>query len=154
MGIEIERKFLVKDDSWKAEASEGLVCKQGYLASDRGTTVRIRVMGEKAFLTIKGATHGVSRPEYEYEIPVPDAEGMLRLCTHAPVEKTRYLIEHAGMTWELDVFAGRNAGLVMAEIELEAEEQSFERPPWAGDEVSRDGRYYNSYLAAKPYASW
>jgi adenylate cyclase len=154
MGIEIERKFLVKDDSWKAEASAGLVCKQGYLVSDGGKTVRIRVMGTKAFLTIKGATRGLSRSEYEYEIPVPDAEGMLQLCATAPVEKTRYLIEHAGMTWELDVFAGRNSGLVMAEIELEAEDQPFELPGWAGDEVSRDRRYYNSYLAAMPYSNW
>ncbi|VGO12947.1 Inorganic triphosphatase [Pontiella desulfatans] len=154
MGIEIERKFLVKDDSWKEHADDGLVCKQGYLASDRDKTVRIRVMGEKAFLTIKGATYGLSRSEYEYEIPVIDAEGMLQFCATAPVEKTRYLIEHVGMTWELDVFMGANAGLIMAEIELDSEDQPFELPAWAGEEVSGDVRFYNSHLAQKPFTRW
>ena len=154
MGIEIERKFLVKDGSWREQAGAGLSCKQGYLVTDRDKVVRIRVMGEKAYLTIKGATYGLSRSEYEYEIPVIDAEGMLQFCANVPVEKTRYLIEHAGMTWELDVFTGMNAGLIMAELELESEDQEFELPAWAGEEVSGDERYYNSYLTKKPYSRW
>ncbi len=153
MGIEIERKFLVKDDSWKAEAGEGQVYRQGYLCSGHGKTVRVRIIGAQAFLTIKGPTNGISRSEFEYEIPVADAEAMLSLCGNL-VEKTRYIIEHAGMPWELDVFAGANDGLVMAEIELDAEDQSIELPDWAGEEVSGDPRYYNAYLAEHPFAKW
>jgi adenylate cyclase len=154
MGIEIERKFLVKDDSWKEHVEKELVCKQGYLVSDRNSTVRVRVIGDKAFLTVKGATYGLSRSEYEYEIPVMDAEGMLQFCPNAPVEKTRYLVRHAGMTWEVDVFEGQNSGLVMAEIELESEGQEFERPAWIGKEVSGDERYYNGYLSQNPFRRW
>ena len=153
MGIEIERKFLVKDGSWKEQSDEGLVCRQGYLASDRESTVRVRVIGDKGFLTIKGATYGLSRSEYEYEIPAIDAEGMLQFC-RSMVEKTRYLIEHGGMTWEVDVFGGYNGGLVLAEIELESEDQEFDLPDWAGEEVSGDVRYYNSHLAQHPFRSW
>ena len=154
MDIEIERKFLVKGDGWKAAADAGLACRQGYLAAEPEKTVRVRIIGEQAFLTIKGATSGISRSEFEYGIPVDDAEALLALCGGAVVEKTRYFIEHAGMVWELDVFSAANEGLVMAEIELEAEDQSFELPDWAGQEVSGDSRYYNAYLARHPFTTW
>lgn len=153
MAIEIERKFLVENDSWKEEAGEGQVCKQGYLCSGNGKTVRVRIMGNKAFLTIKGPTNGISRSEFEYEIPPVEAQGMLDLCGN-PVEKTRYFIQHAGMQWELDVFAGANEGLVMAEIELDAEDQNIDLPEWAGEEVSGDTRFYNAYLAEYPFSTW
>ena len=152
MGIEIERKFLVEGDAWKAVAGEGLACRQGYLDSGKGTTVRVRIIGERAYLTIKGATSGITRSEFEYEIPVPDAESLLALCDGQEVEKTRHFVEYGGMTWELDVFSGRNEGLVMAEIELEAEGQSFELPPWVGVEVSADPRYRNGHLARHPFS--
>ena len=153
MGIEIERKFLVKDDSWKADADHGRICRQGYLLSDGGLTVRVRVIGAKAFLTIKGPSNGISREEFEYEIPTADAEALLAQCGKR-VEKVRYLISHAGMVWELDVFAGANEGLVMAEIELESEGWEFGLPEWAGEEVSGDPRYYNAYLAEHPFTGW
>lgn len=153
MGIEIERKFLVKDGSWKAAADTGRGCRQGYLLSDGGMTVRIRVIGEKAFLTLKGPSNGISRMEFEYEIPCADAEALLALCGKR-VEKVRHLVSYAGMVWEVDVFAGANEGLVMAEIELEAEGQKFELPEWVGEEVSGDPRYYNAYLADHPFTGW
>ncbi len=153
MGVEIERKFLVENDSWKKGAGAGVACKQGYLISDEQKTVRVRVIGKEAYLTIKGATTGISRAEFEYSIPVADAEAMLALCGNV-VEKTRYFIEHAGMTWELDLFAGANAGLVMAEVELESEDQPFDLPRWTGEEVSGDVRYYNAYLSRQPFTTW
>ena len=153
MGIEIERKFLVKDVSWKAAADQGRICRQGYLLSDGGMTVRIRVIGEKAFLTIKGASNGISRMEFEYEIPTVDAEALLELCDNL-VEKVRYLVSYAGMVWELDVFAGANEGLVMAEVELESVGQKVSLPEWVVEEVSGDPRYYNAYLARHPFTGW
>lgn len=154
MGVEIERKFLVKGEAWKMTAGEGVACRQGYLNSGKGTTVRVRIMGEQAFLTIKGATTGITRSEFEYEIPVPDAESMLGLCGNAIVEKKRHFIWHGSMLWELDVFSGANAGLVMAEIELESEDQPFELPEWTGIEVSADPRYRNGHLARHPFHEW
>ncbi len=154
MGIEIERKFLVKEGGWPVAAGEGLMCRQGYLHSDEERVVRVRIIGEQAFLTIKGATIGITRSEFEYEIPVPDAEALLPLCGEAVVEKKRYFIEHGDVTWELDVFSGVNEGLLMAEIELESEEQEFDLPDWAGKEVSSDPRYYNAYLAQRPFSTW
>jgi len=150
MGIEIERKFLVKDDSWRAEADEGMACRQGYLVAEKERTVRVRTMGTKAFLTIKGAAAGISRAEFEYEIPLPDAEALLGLCGGAVVEKMRHRVRHSDMVWEVDVFGGRHAGLVLAEIELEREDQEFEMPGWAGKEVSADPRYCNAVLARPP----
>jgi adenylate cyclase len=152
MGVEIERKFLVKSEAWKSNVSKSLQCRQGYLALDKKKTVRVRVMGQQAFLTVKGATAGISRMEFEYEIDVSDAEQMLMLCEHL-VEKTRHFIEYEGMTWELDVFEGENSGLIMAEIELESEEQLFAMPGWAGKEVSDDVRYFNGYLSKYPYGT-
>ncbi|MEA2068607.1 MAG: CYTH domain-containing protein [Verrucomicrobiota bacterium] len=150
MGVEIERKFLVKNDSWKDQAPEGRICRQGYMVSDRKRTVRVRIMGDQGYLTVKGATDGISRMEFEYEIDRSDAAYMLMLC-ETVVEKTRYLIEHQGMSWELDVFGGANTGLVMAEIELESENQPFSVPDWVGKEVSSDPRYYNANLARNPF---
>lgn len=153
MGVEIERKFLVKGDSWKNEVTQSVSCKQGYMVSDKQKTVRVRIMGEQGFLTVKGSTTGISRMEFEYEIDRPDAAYMMMLC-ESVVEKTRHYIVHAGMTWELDVFEGANAGLVMAEIELDSEEQHVELPDWAGEEVSDDPRYFNGYLSKNPFIRW
>ena len=153
MNIEIERKFLVAGEGWKKFAGEGIACKQGYLAADKRKTVRVRILGDRGFLTVKGATEGISRAEFEYVIDYADAAAMLDLCDSV-VEKTRYVFEQNGVTWELDVFEGANAGLVMAEVELESEDQAISLPDWAGAEVSRDPRYYNAYLAVHPYAAW
>ena len=153
MGIEIERKFLVKDDTWKATAGTGHCCRQGYLCSGAGKTVRVRIMDNIAFLTIKGPTEGISRAEFEYEIPVSDGETLLSMCGNL-VEKTRYIIPHDRMRWELDVFSGDNDGLVMAEIELESEDQEFELPAWVGKEVSGDPRYFNGSLSRYPFCLW
>jgi adenylate cyclase len=154
VGIEIERKFLVEDESWKDASAEGLICRQGYLVSNEAKAVRVRIIGDRAYLTIKGASTGITRSEYEYEIPVSEAETIMELCGDAIVEKTRYFVEHGDMTWELDIFEGVNEGLTMAEIELETENQLFELPPWAGEEVSGDPRYYNAYLSRHPYSTW
>lgn len=154
MGVEIERKFLVRGDSWRATTGEGLDCRQGYLISEGGKTVRVRIMGAQAFLTIKGPTRGITRSEFEYEIPVGDAKDMLPLCGGAVVEKQRYFIAHGGLIWELDVFSGANEGLFMAEIELESEDQKFDVPEWIGAEVSGDPRYYNAQLAQHPFKEW
>ena len=153
MGIEIERKYLVKRDSWKNHTEDGLSCKQGYLYADVEKTIRVRIMGEKAYLTVKGKSAGISRSEFEYEIPVSDASDLMNLCDNI-IEKTRYLIQHKGMIWELDIFEGSNNGLMIAEIELESEDQHFEFPNWVGKEVSDDSRYYNACLARNPFSTW
>ena len=155
MAVEIERKFLVKNDSWRSNVESQARVIQGYLASGTSATVRVRVKGLAAYLTIKGATSGISRAEYEYPIPVEDARAMLRdvaLCP--PIEKTRYRVRVGGHLWDLDLFAGENEGLVRAEVELGSEHVAFEMPGWAGEEVSGDPRYYNSYLARHPYRHW
>lgn len=156
MKIEIERKFLVADDSWRSGAGEGLSCVQGYISSEStDVTVRVRRIGDQGFLTLKGKTEGVSRPEMEYEIPVDDAEYMLKnLCSGRVVSKTRYILPVKGLQWEVDVFSGLNNGLVLAEIELEGEGQPFETPEWLGEEVSHDSRYYNAALARDPFSKW
>ncbi len=150
MGIEIERKFLVKDDSWRAMADAGTLCRQGYLVAEKGKTVRVRVMGTQAFLTIKGAMNGISRVEFEYKIPIADAEALLVLCGDVVVEKVRHRVALGGKVWEVDVFGGSHAGLVLAEIELESENQPFDLPNWLGEEVSTDSRYLNAVLARHP----
>jgi len=154
MAIEIERKFLVRDSSWK----EGVVGKrycQGYLSREKGSTVRVRRVEERAFLTVKGPGDGLSRPEYEYEIPVADGQELLdTLCERPLIEKIRYLIHHAGMVWEVDEFLGDNRGLVVAEIELSSPGQRFEKPLWLGTEVTGDPRYYNSILSRQPFCGW
>lgn len=153
MAQEIERKFLLRDDRWRGGAP-GAEIRQGYLQADAERTVRVRIAGSRAFLTVKGPIKGVSRLEFEYAVPVSEARQMLELCRRPLIEKTRYRIEHAGMVWEVDEFHGENAGLVLAEIELSAENQTFEKPAWVGTEVTGDFRYYNSSLMREPYSRW
>lgn len=153
MGIEIERKFLVHRKLWKPQG-EGVRIAQGYLSTDPERTVRVRVKGSKGYLTVKGRNEGISREEFEYEIPLEDAEAMLALCEPSIIEKQRYLEEVVGHVWEIDVFAGENEGLVLAEIELGHETEGFAMPEWLGDEVSGDKRYYNASLAGHPYREW
>jgi CYTH domain-containing protein len=153
MPTEIERKFLLKDDQWRSLAKGTRYC-QGYLATGN-STVRVRLAGEQGYLTIKGKTAGISRAEYEYAIPVNDAMEMLHtLCQRPLIEKTRYQIDWEGLTWVVDEFAGENAGLVLAEVELQDANQEIALPPWIGEEVSDDPRYYNSNLAKQPFSQW
>lgn len=155
MNTETERKFLVKDDSYKAEAVRSYRITQGYIAHDSGNTVRVRIRDGVGFLTIKGMTSGCSRPEWEIEIPLKDAEDLFALCKPGSVDKTRHIIPAAGGHYfEVDEFHGDNEGLVMAEIELGSEDESFLKPAWLGEEVTGDPRYYNSYLSRKPYRYW
>lgn len=153
MPLEIERKFLVADDSWR-DGSPGTRLSQGYLTRDPGRTVRVRISGEKAWLTIKGNSEGIRRSEFEYDIPLEEGRELLALCLPSVIDKTRYEVEFAGHTWEIDVFHGDNDGLVVAEVELEHESVNPELPPWVGKEVSDDERYFNSCLAVRPYAIW
>jgi adenylate cyclase len=154
MGVEIERKFLVVGDDWRSAVSSSTRIVQGYLTRGE-VTVRVRVRGDRGYLTIKGPSSGITRSEYEFDIPVADAEAMLADLAQGPVvEKTRHLVEVDGHEWELDVFAGANEGLVMAEIELASAEEAFTVPTWAGAEVSDDARYYNVNLAQSPFSQW
>ena len=155
MGREIERKYLVRGDGWRTQANAGTAYRQGYIIGAAHASVRVRMEGKKAKLNIKSATLGVSRHEFEYEIPVAEAQEMLdELCEKPLIEKTRYHVEELGHLWEVDVFEGDNAGLVVAEVELDAEEQQVNLPDWAGDEVSHDKRYYNTSLVKHPYKDW
>jgi CYTH domain-containing protein len=154
MGVEIERKFLLANEGWRGQGIATRM-RQGYLVADPVRTVRVRIEGGRAVLTIKGKTTGASRGEWEYDIPVADATELLDgLCEQPQVEKIRHRIEHAGHTWEVDEFLGLNAGLVVAEIELGAEDEAFEKPGWIGVEVTGDKRYYNSSLIRQPYSQW
>jgi adenylate cyclase len=148
MPVEIERKFLVAGDNWRGSALGQRYC-QGYL-SKGDVTVRVRRAGPRAFLTIKGSGEGMVRPEFEYEIPVEEAEEMFKLCRHPLIEKTRHRVLHQGILWEVDEFAGENAGLVLAEVELEHPDQLLALPEWVGDEVTSDQRYRNSRLVDAP----
>lgn len=139
--------------AWRP-SSAGVEFVQGYLSSDAAKTVRVRLAGDKAFLTIKGQTVGVTRAEYEYEIPLPDAREMLALCGENKISKTRYTEQFAGNIWEIDVFHGANEGLTIAELEMLAEDHEFDRPGWALEEVSHDPRYYNSNLVKFPFREW
>lgn len=155
MGVEIERKFLVVNDSWRKTASPGMRYRQGYLSTDPGNSVRVRVCGDKAWINIKSAVVGVTRREYEYRIPAADAHAILEeLCVKPLIEKTRFIVEHDGLAWEIDVFEGDNAGLVVAELELDSAGEAFTLPAWAGAEVSGDIRYYNQRLVGHPYSEW
>lgn len=154
MGKEIERKFLPRNDGWRAGAP-GVRYRQAYLSTEPQRTVRVRRAGDQAYLTIKGKSVGAARLEYEYPIPVQDADEMLDgLCLKPVIEKTRYRVEHGGLTWEVDEFEGVNAGLVIAEVELESEDQAVELPDWVGEEVTGDQRYYNASLIANPFSTW
>jgi adenylate cyclase len=160
MATEIERKFLLANDDWRAQADAGTQMRQGYLSSgpansEQKASVRVRIVGEHANLNIKSATLGVTRQEYEYPIPLSDANELLNSLADGPlIEKTRYHVGHGKHTWEIDVFAGDNQGLVVAEIELGSEDEQFERPTWVGEEVSDDPRYYNVCLVKHPFKDW
>ena len=154
MAKEIERKFLIEGESWRQGAA-GTTLRQGYLSTVKERTVRVRSVGDKGFLTVKGISVGATRVEYEYEIPAAEAAEMLDgLCERPLIEKVRYRIPFGGLVWEVDEFLGVNAGLVVAEVELADEAQQFERPPWAGAEVTDDPRYFNANLIADPYSTW
>ncbi|MEM7254046.1 MAG: CYTH domain-containing protein [Pseudomonadota bacterium] len=154
MALEIERKFLLASDAWRREADHGVVMRQGYISNAVNGAVRVRIAGDGAWLTIKGATEGVSRTEFEYPIPAEDASDLMALCQGPLIEKTRYRVQRGPHIWEIDVFAGENAGLVLAEIELSSADESFEHPAWIGSEVSDDPRYFNAQLSVSPYRSW
>lgn len=154
MGTEIERKFLVSDDGWRGSVP-GRRIRQGYLCLDPERTVRVRTAGERAWLTVKGPTIGVTRPEFDYAIPLADAQQMLDTLCHQPlIDKTRYKIPLGAHLWEVDEFHGANDGLVIAEVELASETEHFERPAWLGAEVSGDARYFNVNLFRRPYGDW
>ncbi|HAG80020.1 MAG TPA: adenylate cyclase [Cyanobacteria bacterium UBA12227] len=154
MATEIERKFLVKNDRWR-ELATGTVYRQGYISTQKGITVRVRLVGNEGYLTIKSLTQGVSRVEYEYAIPAEDAQEMLdKLCDRPLIEKTRYKIELGSLVWEVDEFAGENQGLIIAEVELTDENQIIDLPDWVGEEVSDDPRYYNANLVQHPFSQW
>jgi CYTH domain-containing protein len=155
MATEIERKFLLKNDQWRALAGSGTRYRQGYLSTDELCTVRVRSDGRRGFLTIKGQGSGLARPEFEYPVPLADAEQMLgTLCRQPLIEKIRYEIRYASHLWEIDEFHGDNAGLLLAEVELASETQRVEIPDWVGEEVTGDPRYYNACLAQHPYSRW
>ena len=154
MATEIERKFLIKGEAWRALA-EGTMDRQGYLNSAKERTVRVRTVGDKAFLTIKGITVGATRAEYEYEIPFADCNALLDDLAEKPlIEKKRYKIRQGEFTWEIDEFFGDNQGLIVAEIELTSEDQQFGKPDWIGEEVTGDPRYFNSNLIKHPFTRW
>ena len=154
MPQEIERKFLVRGNGWRDHGA-GVPYRQGYLSTVAERTVRVRLIRDKGWLTIKGITVGATRAEYEYEIPADEAGQMLdNLCERPLIEKTRYRIEHQGLTWDVDEFDGDNAGLIIAEVELEEEGQAIVLPDWVGEEVTDDPRFYNANLIANPYSTW
>lgn len=154
MGVEIERKFLPSTEAWRAVVGAGTRYVQAYLLTDPDRTVRVRVAGAAAYLTIKGRTHGASRAEFEYPIPVADAEALLALCPRPPVEKIRYRVPLGAHVFEVDEFVGANAGLVVIEVELAHENEDFPRPLWLGDEVTHDTRYANACLIEHPFSTW
>ncbi|MDP9046756.1 MAG: CYTH domain-containing protein [Bacteroidota bacterium] len=155
MGVEIERKFLVDHDKWKqVKKTKGTPYRQGYVLNDDLRTIRVRVTDKKGYITLKGATKGISRKEFEYEIPLADGVELLDGFTSSQVEKIRYRIKFGGKIWEVDEFSGDNGGLITAEIELNNENEEFENPGWVTREVSDDQRYYNSNLSVTPFSKW
>ena len=155
-GLEIERKFLVRNDSFKRQAYDSSRIKQGYICSGRGHTVRVRIRDARGYLTIKGPSEngGLSRYEFEKEITLDEAEQLMKLCEPGTIDKTRYLVKSGSHTFEVDEFYGENEGLVMAEVELGAEDEPYEKPDFIGQEVTGDRRYYNSHLRVNPYSRW
>lgn len=153
MAKEIERKFLVMNNDYKKDV-DGMLYKQGYLSTNPQRTVRVRIVGNQGYLTIKGLSKGATRAEYEYIIPYKDAEELFLLCETPLIEKYRYLVPYKGNAWEVDEFYGENKGLVIAEIELKSENESIELPPWVGTEVTSDPRYYNSNLVRFTFSQW
>lgn len=155
MALEIEHKYLVRSDEWRAGADDGRRMRQGYLANQEGLSIRVRAAGDDAWLNIKHAERLTVRHEYEYPIPIADAEELLDgACNRPLVEKTRYRVEHESHVWEVDVFHGDNEGLIVAEIELESEHEAYARPSWLGADVSDDPRYLNQNLSRQPYSRW
>lgn len=152
--LEIERRFLLADDSWRSSAGEPQRLYQGYISVEKERTVRVRIVGERAWLTLKGYVSDISRSEYEYPIPVADARAMLADLCLFTVEKNRYRVAHGGWVYEIDEFFGDNAPLVLAELELPAENTPFAPPPWLGREITADGRFTNAYLSRHPYGTW
>ncbi len=152
MGKEIERKFMVKKGVWRDKKATKY--RQGYLSTVKERTVRVRTIEDKGYLTIKGLSIGASRLEFEYEIPRQDADALLDICEKPLIEKNRYKVENGGFVWEVDEFSGENQGLIVAELELENEDQYFSRPDWIGEEVTGNPRYFNSNLVKNPYAKW
>jgi adenylate cyclase len=154
MAKEIERRFLVEARKW-SDLGDGLAIRQGYLSVSKICSVRVRTYGDRAFVTMKGATKGITRDEYEYEIPMTDANEILdNLCENPPIEKTRYRVVFKGHTWEVDEYAGANHGLTVAEVELKEAREQVELPDWVDREISGDPRYYNSNLSIKPFTTW
>lgn len=154
MATEIERKFLLAHEGWR-KGARGQCYRQGYLSTEKKRVVRVRTVGDSGYLTIKGATHGISRPEFEYAIPLDDAETMLESLCHRPIiDKTRYRIRHGAHVFEVDEFHGANAGLIVAEVELGSEDEAFDRPDWLGEEVTGDPRYANANLIEHPFSVW
>ncbi len=151
---EIERKYLTRNTSWQSKTEPGLSIRQGYLSTQIERTVRVRTIGQQAWLTIKGKTEHTTRLEFEYEIPVEEAHQLLEICEKPLLEKTRYLLKIDKHTWEIDVFEGENSGLTVAEIELSDESESIDLPDWVGEEVSHDPRYYNANLVKHPFKEW
>lgn len=155
MTLEIERKFLVTPGAWRPEPGRGVRLRQGYLSDDPARTVRVRVAGDLGLITVKGITRGISRLEFEFPIPIAEAEQLLnQLCAHPLIEKLRYRESYGGWTWDIDVFEGENAGLVVAEVELPSLLATVALPSWVGREVSDDPRYFNSNLARHPFTGW
>ena len=155
MALEIEHKFLLRDERWRDQVEHSLRMRQGYLVSDATRSVRVRVAGDQGYLNIKSGTLGIARREYEYRIPLDEAEELLdTLCEKPLLEKTRHFIHYGDHLWEVDEFSGDNAGLIVAEVELGAVDEAFARPDWIGEEVSHDLRYYNSQLVRHPYKDW
>lgn len=152
MATEIERKFLVNEGSWRQ--AKGTKYRQGYLNSAKERVVRVRTIDNKGYLTIKGITAGASRMEFEYEIPLQDANELLNICEKPLIEKIRYKVEDGDVVWEVDEFAGDNQGLIVAEVELQNEDQRFSKPNWVAEEVTGDPRYFNSNLIKNPYTMW
>lgn len=155
MAAEIERKFLLKDDSWKEFSDQGVEYSQGYLVGSKHASVRVRIQGDKAYINIKSATIDITRQEFEYEIPLDEASEILAsLCEKPLISKTRYHVPHEQHVWEIDVFKGDNEGLIVAEIELNNVNECFSKPSWIGQEVSDDKRYYNVCLVSHPFKDW
>ena len=155
MGVEIEKKFLLVNDSWRKQVTKSIQFQQGYLIGSDKASVRVRIEGDKSNLNIKGATLGVRRQEFEYSIPMAEARELLAtLCAKPLIEKTRHYIESGDHVWEIDEFTGDNDGLIVAEVELQDENEAFEHHDWLGQEVSHDKRYYNSMLIKNPYKNW
>ncbi len=154
MGIEIERKFLVKNETWR-DLATGVLYRQGYIAREESRIVRVRIAGEQGFLTLKGKTEDIARSEFEYSIPVEDAAQLLdTMCDRPLIEKYRYKIPIGDVVWEVDEFLGENQGLILAEVELREAEQAINLPEWIGQEVSGDARYYNALLVENPFTRW